>query len=153
MTWTENAGKHIMNLALPVWNGRLSPVFDTARSLLVVEITGGRRIACTQTELGGPDPMQRVRLLQELEIRTLICGAVSRPLQVMIEAARIQVIPFVAGDTDRVIEAYLSGDISDGAFTMPGCGRGGFGRRRAQRRRCGRRGGRAASPWVGPGPE
>jgi ABC-type phosphate/phosphonate transport system substrate-binding protein len=47
----------------------------------------------------------------------------------MIIASGIQVKPFVAGDLREVIQAWLSGNLEQDAFAMPGCCGHGRGRR------------------------
>ena len=41
----------------------------------------------------------------------------------MIEAAGIELLPFIAGDVQQVLEHYLQGRTFDHTFRMPGCGR------------------------------
>jgi len=67
------------------------------------------------------DPVAKVNRLTDLGVNVLICGAVSRPLADMIVARGIKLVPFVAGETDRVVEAYLAGNLPNTAFAMPGC--------------------------------
>ena len=67
------------------------------------------------------------RLAQQ-GVSILVCGAISRPLHEMIILNGIQVIPFIAGDLDEVIGAWLSDALDNDRFAMPGCcgrGRGG----------------------------
>jgi predicted Fe-Mo cluster-binding NifX family protein len=77
-------------------------------------------------------PSAKAFRLTELGVGTLICGAISGTMCNIVEAYGIQVISFVAGDIRDVIQAWLRGDIYDGLFFMPGCGR------RDRRRRRGR---------------
>jgi len=51
----------------------------------------------------------------------MVCGAISRPLQCLVASCGITVIPFVAGDLQEVIQAWLDGRIEDELFAMPGC--------------------------------
>ena len=111
-----------MKVALTVWENRISPVFDCAQVLLVVDINertaAGRRFEPFQYE----SPFSRAAKLSDLEIEVLICGAVSDSFANMIETYGIRIIPFVAGEVDEVLNAYLTGDISSSKFKMPGCG-------------------------------
>lgn len=111
-----------MKVALTVWENRISPVFDCAQVLLVVDIkertAAGRRFEPFRYE----SPFSRAAKLSDLEIEVLICGAVSDSFANMIETYGIRIIPFVAGAVDEVLDAYLTGDISSSKFKMPGCG-------------------------------
>jgi predicted Fe-Mo cluster-binding NifX family protein len=126
-----------MRVALTVWEGRISPVFDTARSLLIVDIEDGRPVARHDEQLSAHTAHETMTRLRALGVEVLICGAVSRPLAEMIRACGIRLLPFVSGERDEVVAALIAGRIPDIAFAMPGCG-GGRGRRmRARRGACG----------------
>ncbi len=118
-------------VAFAQWDGRIAPVFDTAREIRLVEVESGRVVRETQEILVDALSVQRALRLAELGINALVCGAISRPLQEMIAAHGIQVTPFIAGELHEVIEAWLSGNIETGSFAMPGCC--GRGRRRFSR--------------------
>jgi predicted Fe-Mo cluster-binding NifX family protein len=122
-------------VALPVWGGRISPVFDAAGHLLVVEAEGGMEVDRREVPLeDGPLP-SRARRLSELGVDVLICGAISRTLVDLLEDAGIKVVPWISGEPDPVLAAYLEGGLPDSGFTMPGC------RGTRERRRSGHRGG------------
>jgi predicted Fe-Mo cluster-binding NifX family protein len=59
--------------------------------------------------------------LVELGVGTLVCGAISRPLHDMVASQGIRVVPFVTGDLDKVVQAWLNGELARDAFCMPGC--------------------------------
>ena len=132
-----------MRIALAVWNGRVSPVFDYSQRLLLVEVEGGRKLNEREEALLHRFPPRRMAQLRQLQIQTLICGAISRPLSALITASGIRLIPFVAGDVKTVLNAFLAGRLPGPGFWMPGCGRG-RGRGRGRGGRC-FRGGR--EPW------
>lgn len=112
-----------MNIALTVWNDRVSPVFDVARRFLVFEIKNrevvAKRIETFQSDL----PLQKAAQLSAQKIDTLICGAISRPLAELVSSCGIRTVPFIAGSAEKVIDAYLAGKLSGPAFLMPGCRR------------------------------
>jgi len=116
--------------AFSVWESRIAPLFDTARKVYLVESRDGRTVSESDHTLAGDLP-QRFTWLVEQGVDTLVCGAVSRPLQERLSAAGIRVIPFVAGGLREVIQAWRDGKLNGAAFAMPGC----CGRRRQRRRR------------------
>jgi len=123
-----------VKVALPVWNGRISPVFDVAQRVLVVETENGQTSQRIEEALGEPLPISKVGHLKALGVDVLLCGAVSRPVAVMVEAAGIELLSWVAGPVEDVLNAYLQGRLSSGQFLMPGC------KRRGRRFRGGPRG-------------
>jgi len=114
-----------MKAAFAVWDNRIAPVFDVARRIHVVEVESGRIVTRTIEELVDELPVQKALRLVELGIGTLVCGAISRPLQAMIAANGLRVIPFIAGELNEVIQAWLSGNLGEDLFAMPGCCRRG----------------------------
>lgn len=109
-----------MRAAFAIWNQRIAPQFDAARQACIVEVeTGvivGQRLATFRTER----PVIKVRRLVELGVDTLVCGAISSPVQALLAAQGIRVVPFVAGALPDVIQAWLQDGLGSGRFAMPG---------------------------------
>jgi len=112
-----------MRVAIPVWQGGVSPVFDVARSVLLVDLEAGVEQRRRRVPLGETGFLARAGRLRALSVNVLICGAVSWPLERALLSAGIEVVSHVCGDADDVLRAYLTGRLRDRAFLMPGCGR------------------------------
>ncbi len=124
-----------MKLAMPVWDNCVSTVLDFSESLLVVDCESGDGDTRYRTAFEGNTIMEKVARLKELHIQVLLCGAVSRPLEQMIRASGIEIIPFLKGKADDVLTAYFSGHPLEPGFMLPGCRRGsGIGRGMGRRR-------------------
>jgi len=122
-----------MIVAVPVWQERISPVFDVAGHVLLVELDGATEVSRRMEVLSEDQPQARVDRLQHLGVQTLICGAVSRPLEGLVASRGIEVIARICGDVEEVLQAFRSGQLQSGRFAMPGC----CGRQQRQRRgRC-----------------
>jgi predicted Fe-Mo cluster-binding NifX family protein len=124
-----------MKIALTVWQNRVSPVFDTARRVVLAELADGQLAPGTEESLPEGPAALRVTKLKELGVGVLVCGAISQPLACLIEGANIKLIPFVSGPVDDILQAFSQGTLETAAFGMPGCcGR----RRRSQggRKQC-----------------
>jgi len=122
-----------MKVALSVFNGRISPVFDVSRQLLVLDLGDGGVMAREEASFEHDDPMHRTSRLAGLKVDTLICGAISRQLASSINACGIRMIPFIAGDIEEVIDAFLSNGLPAPELAMPGC------RGQGRRHRCSRK--------------
>ena len=86
-----------MRLAVPVWFGRVSPVFDVAKKLLIVEVIGGEATFTEQHTLEGRD---RVNALSQLGVKLVM---------------------EIRGEVEEVVRAYLDGRLVQPRFSMPGC--------------------------------
>ena len=111
-----------MKVALTTWENRISPVFDSAGMVLVVQVENGVVVGRNFKPLESASPFSRALTLSRLEVNVLICGAISLVFANMIEAQGIQIVPFVTGDVGQVLDAYLGGFLHQPSFQMPGCG-------------------------------
>lgn len=110
--------------AFSLWNERIAPVFDVARSLWIIDAADGCLLDQTGRRFSSDDPRERAMRLSTLQVEQLVCGAITRSSYEALEERGIQVVSFVAGDLEQVIEACLTDRIKDGHLAMPGCRRG-----------------------------
>ncbi len=110
-----------MRVAMATWNGRISPVFDVARKVLILDVEDGRVIGQHEEMLPGTDPQAQASRMALLVPEILICGAISQPMAELLAATKIRVIPFTAGDVEKVIGAWLLGTLPNPTLSMPGC--------------------------------
>jgi len=146
-----------MRVAIPTWQGRVSPVFDTAQQLLIADVENGVETGRTTEALRNEVPSMRAARIAQLRIDVLICGAVSRPLAAMVAATGVEIVPFINGECEQVLAAFLNEQLAGPQFLMPGCCGQGWGRGRGPGRGSGlgagagmgrgrrRRGGRGGS--------
>ena len=109
-----------MRLAIPVWEGKISPVFDTASRLLVLDVKGQSEASRFEIYLDEQDLSRRSLRIRGLQVDNLICGAISRPLSKMLTASGINIIPGITGMTEDVLKAYFQGNLFHSPFLMPG---------------------------------
>jgi len=129
-----------MRVAIAIWQGRISPVFDVARQLVLVDVEHGVQVNRAQKLLTETSPAARVECLADWGVDVLICGAVSWPLEAMLTNAGIRVMAYICGQADQILEAFVSGQLNVQDSLMPGCrgrrrrfrGQGGRGRGRGQ---------------------
>lgn len=110
-----------MKVALSVWNERISPVFDAARQILLVDIENGEIVDRKIKSLPGSDLYSQVESVRLLQPDVVICGAISRPLAELLTATGIRIIPFTAGSVEEAISAFLKGKLPCRSLSMPGC--------------------------------
>jgi predicted Fe-Mo cluster-binding NifX family protein len=102
-----------MQVALTVWEGRISPLFDATRMLLVANITERTITAWRYVPLECDSAFSRAAKLADLGVTTLICGGISELFANAIEAQGIRLIPFVSGTVQEVLDAYLNGQVNE----------------------------------------
>lgn len=131
----------LMRVALPIWEERISPVFDVASRILLVDVDRQTLGAREERRLAVTDPRARVETMIAWRVEVLICGAISRVIEQMLTARDVRVLGRVCGVAEEVLQAYVTGQLDAPRFRLPGeesPGRGGGrgrGSRRGRRRR------------------
>ena len=123
-----------MKIAITVWQDRISPVFDTSQWLEIFNIESGEAKAHIEN-IEASNPFDKVRLLKELKVDVLLCGAITRPMQNELIRSGIDVLPFVCGKAGELLDAFFQHK-SLNAFAMPGYNRQTRHRRRGFRQGC-----------------
>ncbi|MCU0599507.1 MAG: hypothetical protein MUE70_09665 [Desulfobacterales bacterium] len=109
-----------MKIALTVWENRISPVFDAATMILLAEIQGGG-ISSRQFLPFNPSVSWRLgEMLKGMGVNVLICGAISKVPANILTVSGIKLIPFISGETEKILAAYAKGSPIIPAFSMPG---------------------------------
>lgn len=121
-----------MKLAITVWNGRVAPVFDVAERCLVVSLKSpdGENTPSQCMTIPQDTIEKKIDFFLGEGISLIICGAISRGYEELLVASGIEVISFIAGPVDSVVDAWHQDKLVRTEFSMPGCG--------CPRRRCGR---------------
>lgn len=111
-----------MKVAITVWENRISPLFDSTRMLMIADIVCHKVRKKEFRPLTCESPFSRAERLTELGVDVLICGGISDFFARLIEGRRIEIIPFVVGPVEDVLEAYVTSRLfSEKKFHMPGC--------------------------------
>jgi predicted Fe-Mo cluster-binding NifX family protein len=111
-----------MRIAIPLWQGRVSPVFDEASRILLVDVFEKQERNRQAESLMARNPFERAQTLPKLGVDLLICGMISQTQRTALVSAGIRIIPHICGPVEEVIAAFLDGRIENGALLMPGCG-------------------------------
>ena len=109
-----------MNIAISIWEDKISPLLDTASKLLIIENETQKESPRYEVYLLKQDISKKCRFMQSLNIDVLICGGVSRQFSEMLKASGIEVISGISGPARDVLEAYQQGKPLHSEFLMPG---------------------------------
>lgn len=111
--------KATSRLAIPVFRSRVAPVLNWCSTIRIFSeetTTLGREIT-----LPNMSAFDRLKVLQDEGVQTVICGALSPDLLRYGESIGLQIIPGVAGEISDVIEAYRAEALDQPCFWIPGC--------------------------------
>ena len=108
-----------MKIAIPVWNGRVSPVFDVAKAIRVVDVDVGSRCVADGS-IHSIDVGRPVSTLIALGVEVLVCSAVSPPIEAAVWLAGVEVISDICGSPDEILAALAAGDTQLSRCRSPG---------------------------------
>ncbi len=110
-----------MRLAISHWQNRVSPVFDVADRLLLIDLIDNVESERRDVTLKDNSVSGRARCVSHFGIDTLICGAISRPLELALSNAGVEVLAQTCGEIDQVFNAYRADRLQHPKYRMPGC--------------------------------
>ena len=107
-----------MKIAISVCNDYISSVFDFAHRFLLGNIKNDRETGRSATSRYPESISVRINRSKTLGADVPIRQAISLSLFSLIEAYRIQVLPYIIGPVDEVLKAYLVGQPGYPRFAM-----------------------------------
>ena len=108
-------------LAIPVLRSRVAPVLNwCSRIQIFPEEPSGENLS---QELIMPhlEAAQRLQVLRDHGVSTLICGALSADLLRCARNLGLTVVSGVAGEVEEVVQSYRQNNLDHPRFRLPGC--------------------------------
>jgi predicted Fe-Mo cluster-binding NifX family protein len=109
-----------MKIAIPEHQGRVAPVFDTCRRILIFMQEDDAQAMIAQEDWSGLAAQARSVRLKECGVDVLLCGAISCGIEEQVHRQGIRLIAWLAGDLPQVLTAFQDGSIMDPCYAMPG---------------------------------
>lgn len=113
-------GKGISMLAIPVFRSRVAPVLDWCSKILIFPEDAAEAISGEEIVLPNRNTFDRLRILQQEGVVTIICGALSVDLLSYGESLGLRIIHGIAGDIGEVLQAYRTRQLDQSSFWLPG---------------------------------
>lgn len=111
----------INRIVIPVFQSRISPVFDCCNRVLLVDLEQDREIRRTEITCQDLSVFERVNLLIESRVTFVICAGISQSFHDQLLAAEISTIPGIVGQVEEVLSAFRCDRLDNSGFGMPGC--------------------------------
>ncbi|MGI6685875.1 MAG: NifB/NifX family molybdenum-iron cluster-binding protein [Bacillota bacterium] len=108
-----------MKLALAVFEDRISVIFDNPRQILLALIRDNLVVDRREADFSTMSTVKMIKKLKEESVSILICGAITDNLQQAFERNEIKVIPWISGNVQKVLDAWIDGTLVQ--LVMPGC--------------------------------
>lgn len=100
-----------MKIAVPRKGDSVAPCFGHCATISIYTIAEGRVTTRVDFPLRSDDPLDRVRLLCDQKVETMICGGVQEYLESCLSARGIRVISWVSGPVDGLLDLFLRGQL------------------------------------------
>jgi len=107
-------------LAIPVFRSRVAPVLNWCSKIHIFPECIEEADSCQEILLFNVNAFDRLRMLQEEGVRTLICGALSSDLLSYGDSLGLRIIHGIAGEIDDVLNAYRTQTLDQPRFRLPG---------------------------------
>ncbi|WP_083466020.1 NifB/NifX family molybdenum-iron cluster-binding protein [Salidesulfovibrio brasiliensis] len=107
-------------LCLACYEDRLASVFETAPELRLFRAENGQYCPAGHLSLPSKDPTDRTSAMLACGVTHLLCGAMCGRTRNLLDASGIDVLPWVRGSVEEVLEAYRTGTLNK--LALPGCG-------------------------------
>lgn len=115
-----------MCIAIAAYQDRIVSLFESSEKFVIIyspsyDIKHAKSINVSNNAF-----TELIQLLKTNKIEILICGAIRGCVRQQIEAHNIKVIPWITGDIQNVVQAFLSDNLFSSSFLMPGCKNKGY---------------------------
>jgi predicted Fe-Mo cluster-binding NifX family protein/putative methionine-R-sulfoxide reductase with GAF domain len=110
-----------MRIAISYQQDRISPVFDVATRILLVDIENGQEARRNKRTVVQRDSLARAQCITQFGVQVLICGAISWRLENALSSAGVQVMACICGPVEDVLKAFFNNKLSESIYIMPGC--------------------------------
>ena len=107
-------------VAIPIFQNRVSPVLDSCRNMLVIDVEQGAEVRRETVYMDEMSLTERCGIFTKLGIVIVICGGVSEIFANILLGGHIRLVNGIAGDVDDVITAFLGEYLDKPQFYMPG---------------------------------
>ena len=105
-----------MKIAIPAFHSKVSPRFDTAQELVLLEVIDGNVINRERQPLQAHSAAGKIRKLLEQGVDTLICGGIDRLSRQQIGFNHIDVYSWVTGEIDDAVSCFLCDGLNSGTI-------------------------------------
>lgn len=103
-----------MKVAIPRMGESVAPCFEYCATMAIFTIADGAVADQVDFPLRSREPFDRVRLLRDQEVDTIICGGVQDVYEDVLRTSGFRVISWVSGSVDDLLELFLRGQLVPG---------------------------------------
>jgi predicted Fe-Mo cluster-binding NifX family protein len=113
-----------MNICLAAYGNRIASLLETSDRLILIHAPDFDKSSVQTIPLYSGAYNEILKILQENNVNTLICGAITACVHDLLRAQNIEIIPWITGNVSDIIDALNTQKVLSPKFNMPGRGKG-----------------------------
>jgi predicted Fe-Mo cluster-binding NifX family protein len=103
-----------VRVAIPRMGETVAPCFEYSCTMAIYTVAHRRVLDQMDFPIRSREPLDRVRLLRDQQVDTLICGGMQDVFEDMLRAGGLEVISWVSGCVEDLLDMYLRGRLVPG---------------------------------------
>ena len=111
-----------MKVAIPRMGETVAPCFEYCATMAIFIIAESGTVEQVDFPLQSRDPFDRVRLLRDQKVDTVISGGMQAFYEDLLKAGGFEVISWVSGFVDELLTLYIRGELESGTELPQDCG-------------------------------
>jgi predicted Fe-Mo cluster-binding NifX family protein len=100
---------------MPRFGESIAPCFGYAVTITIFTVKRGKVVDEVDFCLESSEILDRVRLMRDQRVGTLICGGLEQCLADLLEASDVCVISWVSGRVDDLLDCFMRGELVAGS--------------------------------------
>jgi predicted Fe-Mo cluster-binding NifX family protein len=96
---------------MPRFGELVAPCFEYSATITVFTIHKEKVVDQIDFCLQSTDILDRVRLLRDQQVETLICGGLEEHLEDMLQTNGVRVISWVSGSAEELLDSFMRGQL------------------------------------------
>jgi predicted Fe-Mo cluster-binding NifX family protein len=95
----------------------VAPCLEYSATIAIFTVEDGEIVDQLDFPISSREPLDRIRLLRDQRVDTIICGGVQDVYEDLVRASGIRLISWVTGDIEELIARFLDGKLVPGKRT------------------------------------
>ena len=111
-----------MKIAIPRMGETVAPCFEYCATMAIFNVAESGTVEQVDFPLQSREPFDRVRLLRDQKVDTVIVGGVQAFYEDLLRASGFEVISWVSGFVDELLALFIRGELESGTELPEDCG-------------------------------
>jgi predicted Fe-Mo cluster-binding NifX family protein len=102
----------VLKIAIPRMGGCVAPCLECTAMITIFSVENGVVVDQIDFPISSREPLDRIRLLRDQRVDTVICAGVQATFGDLVRASGIKLVSWVSGSVEDLLIAHLEGRLS-----------------------------------------